>query len=327
LTADKNGKTYRAIVTVAGTDTPSQAATLTVNPGTPPSDQPYIGVNFFGGGDRGGLNLLPADVAGAVPQENWNNIAEFTIADAPLNDASGAATPVTLTTEGLTEQWYSGTSVVGDANSRLMQGFIGGGATAVGTPVTFTFNNVPAGTYSVLAYTVGFDFQADYRQSYAVTGAAESPTVHGKGETGSFYIANPGFRRMTGTDVAAPVSGNYVKIDSVSPDANGLLTLTVTTTADNIGGSHQPAINGIQLVKIVPQVAQPGITATRTGVSTVTLSWGADATGFHFETTSALTPGATWTTVPGTPNPITGAGSLPNIQIPTTGTGFYRLAK
>jgi hypothetical protein len=325
LTSDKNGKAYRCVVSVAGIDTTSNAATLTVTPGAPPAEQPFIGVNFVGGGDQGGLQLIAQDVAGVVRQNNWNNLTGSTFDGVTLNDAAGAVSPVTLTTSGTTEQWYTGAGDVGSADGRLFQGFIGAGAAAAGTPVSFTLNNVPAGTYSVIAYTMGFNFQNDYRESFSLIGATEPPPLHVKGETGLAFNSNPAFRRMSSVDAANPTTGNYVQFDNVSPDANGAITLNVAWESDQLGNSHQPAINGIQLVKVTPVTTRPTIGLSRNGNS-VTLSWTADATGFHFVTTAALTATSPQTTVPGTPNPITGAGSV-SIIIPTTGNGFYWLVK
>jgi hypothetical protein len=324
-----NNTLYRCVVSVAGIDTPSNAATLTVTSEQfPTTEEPFIGVSFFGGGDQGGLTLIAEDVAGVVRQNNWNNLVGTTFDAATLNDATGATSPVTLTTAGTTEQWYTGAGDVGDADARLFQGFIGAGAAAAGTPVTFTFNNVPAGNYSVIAYTMGFNFQADYRESFSLTGASESPTLHVKGETGLAYIGNPAFRRASTTDPAAPATGNYVQFDNVSPDPNGTITLNVAWESDQLGNSHQPAINGIQLVKVVASTTGPSLGITRTA-NNLSISWGADAIGFRPETASSLAPGATWTVVPAYAPPapaITGPGS-DNPPIPTTGMGFYRLAK
>lgn len=47
-----------------------------------------------------------------------------------------------------------------------MQGFVMFGTGS--EPVSFTFDSVPAGTYQEPAYTVGFDFQADYTVSFPI---------------------------------------------------------------------------------------------------------------------------------------------------------------
>jgi hypothetical protein len=112
LTASDSGKTYDVMVSVAGRETPSSPATLTVVAGDPPAEQPYGGINFAGGGTSGGDALGAADVAGVFPQANRDNLHGFAFdpgtTPEALVDASGAATPVTLAGT-LTEEWYGGT--------------------------------------------------------------------------------------------------------------------------------------------------------------------------------------------------------------------------
>src|SRR6185369_9703218 len=201
LNVADSGKTYDVVVSVAGKDTPSNTATLTVNPGEPSNIQPYLGLNFVGGGTLGGASLAAVDVAGVIPQENWNNLTGFTFDQVPLTNAAGGETPVTLSTDpapnGPTEVWYSGTKSLNDGDGLLMQGFVS--AIAGLDPVNFRLNNVPAGTYNLLVYSIGFDFTANYFQAYSVTGAVTYPTYHGKAETGLIYNGNPAYRQITTT--------------------------------------------------------------------------------------------------------------------------------
>src|SRR3954447_23575466 len=58
-----------------------------------------IGVNFTGGGNGSSppISLLPTDVAGVVPQANYNNFAGGTGTGLALVDNTGVASPATLT--------------------------------------------------------------------------------------------------------------------------------------------------------------------------------------------------------------------------------------
>jgi hypothetical protein len=329
LTTGDSGKTYDVVVSVAGRDTPSASAAVTVTPGQPSNIQPYVGVNLVGGGTFGGASLAAVDVAGVVPQENWNNLTGFTYSLVPLVDAANAATPVTFSTDpdpnAPTEVWYSGTKSLSTGDGLLLQGFVN--AVAGTDPITFRFNSVPAGNYNVIVYSVGFDFSANYYQAYSVTGAGSYPTYHGKAETGLRYIANPSFRRMTTTTTTSPSEGNYVQFDGVSPATDGSVAVSVTWEPPDpgINNSHQPAINAIQLVKVNPVVVSPSLSAGITTPNTLTISWGATASGFTLQSSSTIGPGASWTPVAGAPNPITAAGS---VNANTTGSGaYYRLFK
>ena len=66
-----------------------------------------------------------------------------------------------------------------------------------------------------------------------------------------------------------------------------------------------------------------GIAAAAGG--NVTISWPASATGFVLESSPALGATATWSVVAGSPNPISGAGSVNAVT--STGARFYRLRK
>jgi hypothetical protein len=100
LSATDNGNKYRCVISVNGSDVPSQEATITVGPAQPIPLQPYVGINFVGGGDAGttvGAAMATNDVAGAVLQGFYNNIVGRTIDGTQvLFDAQGAATPVTV---------------------------------------------------------------------------------------------------------------------------------------------------------------------------------------------------------------------------------------
>lgn len=323
LAGGESGRVYSVAVSVAGKETISGDALLTVVSGEGGPVQPYLGINFVGGGTFGGASLAPAEVAGVVQQENWNNLEGFTFADVPLKDAAGAATPVTLNGEA-TEVWYTGTLAANSPDGALLQGFINSVAST--DPVTFTLNNVPAGNYHLLAYSTGFDFSANYFQGYSVTGAGTYPAYHGKAETGLNFVGNPGFRRITNQTAGVTNVGNYVQFDNVSPAADGTLTLTVTWEPPDpaVNNSHQPAINALQLARVSAVTARPTLTATA-GNGNLTIAWTASAAGFVLETSPTLGSGATWTPVSGAANPLAGAGS---VSVNTSGnSAFYRLRK
>jgi hypothetical protein len=321
LASGDSGKSYSVVVSVAGKDTPSSVATLTVNPGQPSNLEPYIAINFVGGGDQLPGRLTAVDVAGVALQENWNNLSGAQFDQTPLVNASGATTPVTLSAQP-SEHWYSGTLGAGSANGVMLQGFIDTGS--VTDPFPITINNVPAGTYDVIVYSVGFPFQADYLESFELIGGGTYPVYHVKAESGLQFNANPSFRRMSSTDPANRATGNYVQFDNVSPAADGSIVINTAWESTDVGNTHQPAVNGIQLVKVNPVSAQPTVLAVRQG-SNLVISWDAAAIGFTLEGSGALGTTASWTPVSGVASPITVAGSA-NINI-TGQAGFYRLRK
>lgn len=321
LTTSDTGRRYSVVVSVAGRDTVSEEAGLTVTAGDPSPLEPWIGVNFVGGGDNLPGRLTAVDVAGVVPQEHWNNLAGASFASVPLHDASGLATPVTLTAEA-TEHWYSGTLGAGSASGVMLQGFLSMGATQ--DPLTVTLEGVPAGDYHLIAYSIGFPFQPDYLQIVDLLGAASHPTYRVKAETGLEFNATPGFRRMASIDPNQRAIGNYVQYDNVRPAADGTLTLSVAWESEQVGNSHQPALNGLQLLKAGTVTVRPTLGLSSQG-GTLTLTWGGAATGFVLEAAGAIGAGAVWAIVSEAPNPIPGAGSF---NTPATGaTRYFRLRR
>jgi hypothetical protein len=109
---------------------------------------------------------------------------------------------------------------------------------------------VPAGNYEVLVYSIGFNFSPAYEQDYALTAGSSHPTITGRAEVGLNWDANPTFRRISGTDPANRATGNYVQFDNVSPAGDGSIVLSVTWAGTG-GNTHQPAINAVQIVKVV----------------------------------------------------------------------------
>jgi hypothetical protein len=323
LDTPDSGKSYRVVVSVAGRDSTSSEATLTVTPGDPSHLQPYIGINFVGGGGGGiGGTLTPFDVAGAVPQNNWNNLTGTSFDQVPLTDATGAVAPVQFTLQAA-ESWYCGTGSGDDANADgvLLQGYVNN--LNAQEPMTLLLSGVPSGNYHLLVYSVGFPFQATYEQAYSLFGAETYPDYHVRGQTGLDYNADPRFIRMSSTDPNSRDFGNYVQFENVSPDTSGALTLTAFPESPTPGNNHLPAVNALQLVRVVAVTQRPTISANFSTPGTLTLGWGAAAANHVLETTPALIPDAVWTIVPGAPNPVAGAGTF---DVQTTGDGaYYRL--
>ena len=325
--ASYNGATYSVVVSVAGTDTVSSNATLTVVPGVQPAVLPYVGIQFVGG--QTGVTPAPLttnDVAGVVRQENWNVLYQFNFDDTPGNggnliDAQGNPSNVQLddfgTPLGLS-QYISGTKANGDADSLLMEGYVQTAPTYV--PLEFTLNQVPTGTYNLIAYSVGFSFDADFRQIYSLTNSSGSafPTYYGTAQTGPQYNSSRAFTRISNTNPASFPTGNYVEFDGVDVNSATSDTLTLTVTPQSgISTGQAPPVNALQLVLVVPS-----LTIIKSG-NNVNISWPNAANGFVLESSPSLTS-PSWSIVGGSPNPITGAGSLTE---PLSASRYYRLHK
>ena len=332
LAAVDSGNKYRCVISVNGTDVPSQEAIITVGPAQPVPLQPYVGINFASGGDAGttvGASMATTDVGGAILQGFFNNIVGRTIDGTQvLVDDKGVATPVTVavwdtnTAAAVAPGGLIGTGT-GDASAEhvMMQGSIANN----NAPLTLLLGNVPAGTYNLVAYSVGFSFNSTYEEDFSLVGATTYPTLTVRGQSSLEFIANPTLVRMSSTNPATRDHGNYVMFENVSPAADNTLLLTVNPQSTNVGNaSYFPPVNALQLVKVVAVAAPPSLTIGGQGANR-TISWNSDAVGYVLESSASLGAGSSWTLVAGTPNPIAGAGSA---NINTTATAqFYRLRK
>jgi hypothetical protein len=321
LSASYNGAVYSVVVSVAGKDTPSAGAGLTVTAGGQPALVPYLGINFAGHDFQHVPGALtPYDVAGVVPQANWNNLYNFFFDTAPgtggdLVDAQGLTNGVTLYCSG-TGNSIGGTKAVGSADSILFQGYMHGSSNVL----DFTISGVTNGTYNVLVYSIGFSFNATYQERFDLTSSsgATYPTYYGQGQVGPTYVQNPNFVRMTSTTPGNYTPGNYVQFDNVKVTAGDVLELIIAPESPQAEGNLLPAISAIQLIQVMPALA-----ITRNG-GNINIAWSDAAAGFLLESRAGLTTG-TWSVVPSAPNPIAVAGS---INVPATGPStFYRLRK
>src|SRR5258708_706872 len=210
-----------------------------------------IGVSFIGRNASPADTLAAGDLAGVVSQPNWNNIdsgATFSGTTAPLTGSSGAVTGVTLTYSA-NDSWSSdgGTAT---PNERLMKGVIKANPGGVTTPpanntMTFTFNNLPAGTNDIYVYVMENG-----------TGAKISVNL---GST-TYYIAqqnvfNDSFVRATSTTLNNYVSANFALFSGVSSASNGSLTITCAKLLESPQLNDGAGVAGIQIVPVGTAVA------------------------------------------------------------------------
>ncbi len=74
---------------------------------------------------------------------------------------------------------------------------------------------------------------------------------------------------MFSTNALARDRGNYVMFENVSPNGSGALTLNVLNESppENVGVGDNPAMNGLQLVRVLPVAA---LSVSRSG-GTITI--------------------------------------------------------
>lgn len=196
-----------------------------------------IGINFVGG-QGGGGPVGPGEVAGAAPQQNWNNLELEIGGAAGMVDDTGAAT--TLAVEWSSANTWGGTAPGTTGDDHMMNGWLDDG----GDGLTVTVTGVPYAAYNVYVYGtsdagnagrhMGFDLQAGGGSKVLDAGPWEDPV----NADGSYYVGQ--------------VAGN----DGVTPNPSYLLFTNVTDSAFTIQGirdldvGRRSPVSGFQVVAV-----------------------------------------------------------------------------
>lgn len=196
-----------------------------------------IGINFVGSSGADGT-LASTDVAGVVPQANFNNETGSSGGPVSLVNSLGAATTATLTYSANGSYSVQGGNATTNqpGNEALNAGFIYGNGTA-------TVSSVPYASYNVYVY-----------QLNDAAGRQETTSLNG---ATSYYGQAPNPGSTNYVDNNASTAYNYVRATSqtagtfTNPADYTLFTnvtgssFTITTSAPGNG-----YLNGIQIVQL-----------------------------------------------------------------------------
>jgi hypothetical protein len=240
---------YSCAIVGCQTSAPVQAVIFT------PSATKSLAVSFLGSGANGAPTAMDTvEIAGIQQQAYWNQATNAsgatgdgtTMADSLL-DSDGKASTVTFSFQ-TSGTWGSGVGT-DSPTTRMLNGLVNANP---GTPATFTFTGVPAGSHSVLLYVVSppLVFQ---NVAYTVTGAT-SQTNYIRAMNSDEFKAAPGFYRGSSTDPKNPTVADFVRFDGVSPDSSGTITITADVTGS---ASRNTGLNGLQLVLNAPSPGAP----------------------------------------------------------------------
>jgi len=183
-----------------------------------------MGVNFVGRPAYSFGDVAATEVAGAIPQANWNNACGGCGTLTGLSDAGGDATGVHIT-------WRADTDYLAvpdeSADHRLMRGHL----TPLGTdPITVTVTGLGAvaiAPYDVLVYFDAYNPSADLATVFEIGSIALDGTDRAGADFDGTFVQDTGD------------GGNYVRFDGLSGDA---FTLEVSCAA---GGPA--AVNALQI--------------------------------------------------------------------------------
>jgi len=222
-----------------------------------PSTTKSVAISFIGGGANGAPTTVnDDDVLGIQLQAHWNNATggSGSLPDpnidppVPLLDSDGNASDITFdwTTGGT---WGSGTGQA-TATDRMLNGLAGNGPP--GTQNTYTFGNLPAGTHSLIVYSVAPPLQFQ-TLSYNV----DTKTYFMRAMTSDEYNASPAFYRGSATTQAGATVGDFVRFDGLVATAGGTITLTVESLTT--GFERPNGVNGLQLILNPGAVGAPPV--------------------------------------------------------------------
>src|SRR5882724_10332108 len=248
-----------------------------------------IGASLLGDSPGGTATwlLARADLAGVVPQTNWNNIdcnvtniPPYVGISGPLIDYAGNMSAVQL--QFVANDAWNGNGSAATPNDKLMKGVL---KQTAGSSITLIFTNVPVDSYEVYVYgdvdtgPQSLDVSIGGMTSYWL----EPDAYH----EASGFIASTNF-----TDPNTPGPGNYVKFTGVTPAGDGTITITVTPHGDDLG------IAGLQIISStgfpITIVRQPQPTTAVVGwPAGFAVQYSGSFASFQWFSNNVAIPGAT----------------------------------
>ena len=213
-----------------------------------------INVNFTGGASTNpptpAVSLDPGDVTGVIPSANWTNAvgASGTLSNL-VSDVNGVAVPTAASINwNATGTWSTDSEnntsqFLNAADEKLMSGYID---TNDNDPKTITFSGLANGTYDVYVYTLT---AVNARDSGNI--AVEGVTKKSISLTSTTFVPGGG---PGGDDDVGGIPGNFNLYPGVLvTDGNIDISLNAQT--------FRTAINGIQIVTVVPEPAALSVLA------------------------------------------------------------------
>lgn len=205
-----------------------------------------IGLNFAATDpDAATSSLNPTDVAGAVPQANWNNLTLDDGTSSTLVKSDGSAATGTSVTWASNNTWRS-TGTTNNAfpagpDRVLMAGYLDTLDTAAGG-ATVTVNNIENSvrlpSYDVYVYFLG-DSGANRGGGYTINDGVTSVLKYGSTMAmPTMHVEDPG------TDINLAQDGTYLRFRRLTGSS---FTLNSNTTLTTPNGFRAP-INAVQIV-------------------------------------------------------------------------------
>ncbi len=218
------------------------------------SESAPIAINFLPNNGGVGLAMQPPDLAGVVPQRNWNNVLVFTngtVLGQNYVDALGRGTSLDLSADFANgaEQPLLNASLSG--GHKLMKGYANdqAGTTGFQTNSTITISQIPFPLYDLILYLDGNNGVAD-RVAQVRVGTNVVFLRDASHASFSGIYAQATGTSDTGRNTSA---GNYVRFSSLSSNS----TTLIVTAGGATDSTRRAPINGIQILPSVFDTTVP----------------------------------------------------------------------
>jgi hypothetical protein len=211
-----------------------------------------LGLNFAATDpDAATSSLNAADVAGVVPQANWNNLTGATGANVGVlnyNNGGAAVASTASVTWSSPNTWRSGANnaIPAGPNRVLTSGYLDSTDTSAGG-ASVTVSNIDAALrspgYNVYVYFVS-DSPADRGGGYTINDGSGAQVKYGSTlATPASFIEDPG------TDADASLDGTHLVFRNLT-GASFTLTSDATLVTVGAGNGFRAPINAIQIVTV-----------------------------------------------------------------------------
>jgi hypothetical protein len=197
--------------------------------------------------DAATSSLLPAEIAGVVPQANWNNLETANgtnVGSLELDNGAASTATVTWASPNTWRSTTGNNAFPAGPDRKLTAGYLDSNDTAAGGAMV-TVNNIDAAVrspmYDVLVYFVS-DSGANRGGAYTLTPSAGAPQV----KYGSSLAMPAAYVEDPGTDLDLSLDGTHLRFRGLTGSSFSIASNTTLTTPN---GFRAP-INAIQIVAV-----------------------------------------------------------------------------
>ncbi|PYJ00964.1 MAG: hypothetical protein DME25_19300, partial [Verrucomicrobia bacterium] len=206
---------------------------ITVNPGQPP-----IGINFSRGAAATNYALSATQIAGVVPQNQWNNIVPVSVGNgvaSNLRDGTGATTPAVVQFQFNAPGEELAVDPTLSPDHLMMRAYLAGQTTSF-----IKVTNIPYAAYDVIVYSDGDNHAFDRVSEFHIGSDSIFLRDQAYGTFAGVFAEARGTANL-GLDTAA---GNYVRFRGLTND-NFTLDVFEQSFVDV---SRRAVVNAIQIV-------------------------------------------------------------------------------